>query len=489
MGIARRGGNKTFNCMKKLLSVLIVYWSVVGCSINPATGKQDFVLMSEAQEISIGKKYHSQIIQETQPYDNKDLQAYVQRIGDSLAKESHRPNLFYRFTVLDSADINAFALPGGYIYINRGLMSYLSSEEELAAVLGHEIGHVTARHSVRQQSQSQLLGVISAAIEMNSGQSVGQLANIASGALLSGYGREMELEADDLGAQYMHVTGYSAQGMTSVLTVLKDQEVYSKEVAERRGQKATGYHGLFASHPSNDKRLKKILNEVKRTPIIKEKVMTTSYLDKINGMVFGDSEGAGVRRGSEFFHGSLDVYLSSPNDWEIVNTSNNLIFSSPQGKAILRMSLEDLNFRETPQEYMRRISPDFYNGNKMNINNHEAFVALSKRSGKIFRLGVVFREKKVYQFVGYVKDNDYEIDRFDDSFLQIIKSFDNLDVRGRELSKSLRLKKYVTSESDSYKSLATESNIPFDAEQQLRLLNGDYPDKSLIVGKEIKLVE
>ena len=121
------------------------------------------------------------------------LQGYVQSIGESLAANSHRPNLVYRFTVLDSPDINAFALPGGYIYINRGLMAYLSSEEELAAVLGHEIGHVTARHSVRQYSQSQLMGVLSTAIEINSGRTAGNLANLASGALLSGYGRDMEL--------------------------------------------------------------------------------------------------------------------------------------------------------------------------------------------------------------------------------------------------------------------------------------------------------
>ena len=142
--------------MKKLSSLLILL-IFNGCSTNPVTGQQDFVMMSENQEISLGKKYHAQVLQQTPAYNDQELQDYVQRIGDSLSIKSHRPNLFYRFTVLDSPDINAFALPGGYIYINRGLMAYLSSEEELAAVLGHEIGHVTARHSVRQYSQSQLL--------------------------------------------------------------------------------------------------------------------------------------------------------------------------------------------------------------------------------------------------------------------------------------------------------------------------------------------
>ena len=125
-------------------------------------------MMTENDEISLGRKYHVQVLQQTPAYHDQELQEYVQKIGDSLSIKSHRPNLFYRFTVLDGPDINAFALPGGYIYINRGLMAYLSSEEELAAVLGHEIGHVTARHSVRQYSQSQLLGILSAAVQINS---------------------------------------------------------------------------------------------------------------------------------------------------------------------------------------------------------------------------------------------------------------------------------------------------------------------------------
>ena len=246
--------------MKIYFLLLLLIVSLVSCAVNPVTGKQDFVMISEEQEIQMGREYNSQILKMNPIYQDQELQEYVQSIGESLALKSHRPNLIYRFTILDSPDINAFALPGGYIYINRGLMSYFSSEEELAAVLGHEIGHVTARHSVRQYSQSQLMGILSAAIEINSGRTAGNIANLASGALLSGYGREMELEADDLGAQYIYQDGYSPQGMYDVLSVLKDQETYSKKIAEQRGQEPRSYHGVFASHPSNDLRLQEVLD-------------------------------------------------------------------------------------------------------------------------------------------------------------------------------------------------------------------------------------
>jgi len=141
------------------LILLLIFISITGCAVNPATGGQDLVLMSEQSEIALGRKTHKEILQQYSVYDNPELQAYVTGIGEDLAKNSHRNNLIYRFTVLDSKDVNAFALPGGYIYITRGLLAYLNSEAELAAVLGHEIGHVTARHSVRQYSATQLTNV------------------------------------------------------------------------------------------------------------------------------------------------------------------------------------------------------------------------------------------------------------------------------------------------------------------------------------------
>ena len=474
--------------MKKL-SCLLILFIINGCSVNPVTGQQDFVMMSENQEISLGKKYHAQVLQQTPAYNDQELQNYVQRIGDSLSIKSHRPNLFYRFTVLDSPDINAFALPGGYIYINRGLMAYLSSEEELAAVLGHEIGHVTARHSVRQYSQSQLMSIFSAAVQINSGRTAGDIVGVASGALLAGYGREMELEADELGAEYLYQDGYSTEGMMKVLSVLKDQEIYSKELAKQRGQEPINYHGIFASHPSNDKRLKEILEEVN----IKNKKgaakTQADYFEKINGMVYGDSEESGVRKGNEFFHKDLDLYLASPNNWEIINTPKNIIFRAPFSKAMLNVSLEDLNFRETPKEYMQRVASGFSKGEDLNINGYKGYTCLVReRTGEMRRLAVLFRERKIYQFVGYLDEQEKDFQKFDPLFMQIINSLDRLDQRGREMSKPLRVIKYIVKKGDTYKKLARGSAISYNAEDQLRLLNGDFPNRDLVVGKVIKLV-
>ena len=335
-------------------------------------------------------------------------------------------------------------------------MAYLSSEEELAAVLGHEIGHVTARHSVRQYSQSQLMGVLSTAIEINSGRTAGNLANLASGALLSGYGRDMELEADDLGAQYIFQEGYSAQGMYEVLSVLKDQEIYSKKIAEQRGQEPRSYHGVFASHPSNDRRLQEVLNNVSVSYKQGVKNNNDIFLSKIEGMVFGDSEQSGVRRGDEFFHGSLDLFLSSPSTWEIINTPNTLVFSSPFGEAILQMTIEDLNYKESPEEYMRRFASDTYDDQILTINGFEAFTTKAIKSGRMTRMAVIFKQDQVFQFIGYLKNEDTNLSQFDTNFLKIINSFRTLKEEEKKLAKPLRLSSYRVKKEDTYKSLGLE---------------------------------
>ena len=209
-------------------------------------------------------------------YDDAKLQAYVQRVGEKLAGLSHRPELFYRFTVLDSPEVNAFALPGGYVYITRGLMAYLNSEAELAAVLGHEIGHVTARHAVRQYTTAmaaQIGYTIGAIFVPQVGSQAGStLFNVLGTALVRGYGREHELQADELGAEYSALAGYDPDAMLEVLQVLKNQEEFEVERAKLEGREPNVYHGVFATHPSNDQRLQQVVKGAQpnkaRNPVI-----------------------------------------------------------------------------------------------------------------------------------------------------------------------------------------------------------------------------
>ncbi len=228
---------------------------IASCSSNPVTGKKDFSLISKDQELAMGAQGHRSVLRQMRKYNNPRLQAYVNSLGQQLARQSHRNDIKYTFTVLDDPSVNAFALPGGYIYLTTGLMAYLNSEGELAGVLGHEIAHVTARHGVKQQSAGMAGAILMSVLSKKSGSIDKNQMSQMSRALLSGYGREHELQADRLGAEYLARIGYDPKNMIDVISVLKSQEEFDKFQARREGRQPRAYHGVFASHPRNDLRL------------------------------------------------------------------------------------------------------------------------------------------------------------------------------------------------------------------------------------------
>ena len=172
-----------------------------GCATNPATGEIDIVLMSEHEEIKTGREMHEKLVAEGALYEDEKVQAYINQIGQDLATNSDRPDIAYTFSVIDNENINAFAFPGGYIYVNRGLLVYMDNQSELAAVLAHEIGHVTARHAVRQKTAAAASNTMAQLtyILTRSGD-LAQASNQYGTSLVRGYGREHELEADSEGA-------------------------------------------------------------------------------------------------------------------------------------------------------------------------------------------------------------------------------------------------------------------------------------------------
>lgn len=299
-----------------------------GCAVNPVTGNRNFTLMSEADEMREGRQAAAEISKTYDIYDGLPaLQNYVDEIGQKLASKSHRPQLDYHFTVVDSPEVNAFALPGGHIYVTRGILAYLNSEAELAAVLGHEIGHVTARHSVQQYSAATAANVAAAVGGLVAGifvpqlggqlaQGVRSLLGVTGSALLSGYGRSHELEADRLGAEYLARSGYDPQAMIKVISVLKNQELFDIEAAKQEGREPRRYHGIFATHPDNDTRLQEVVGEANRyAQPGKIDDRRAEFLHQTEGMIFGDAASQGVVRGNTFQHKQMGFMLSFPSGW------------------------------------------------------------------------------------------------------------------------------------------------------------------------------
>ena len=224
--------------------------------------------MSEEKEIEMGREEHKKIISQYGVYRDENLQTYVSMVGERVAKESSRPNLEYHFTVLDDDMINAFALPGGFIYVTRGMLTHMNSESELAAVLGHEVAHVTEKHAIRRNSRSQALNVlatVASAVTMSqmgqvAAEGVGELGSMFGGVLVTGYSREFELEADEVGAKFMAKAGYSPEAMLRTIEILKAKDRIEIEQARLEKREPQVYHGFLSTHPDHDTRYKQALS-------------------------------------------------------------------------------------------------------------------------------------------------------------------------------------------------------------------------------------
>ena len=468
---------------------------LVGCATNPVTGRPDLVFTSEEKEVEIGREAHQQIIgQQYRLYDNPELQAYVTELVNELAAVSHRSDLEFHSFVLDSPQVNAFALPGGYVYVTRGIMAYMNSEAELAGVLGHEIGHVTARHGVRQQSAATVTGVLAAAASIATGvREVGQAANFAGTALVRGYGRSHELEADRLGAEYLAKTGYDPQEMINVVGILKDQEEFDKQLARQEGREPRAYHGLFSTHPANDKRLQEVIqaaDKYRSSDNVRDP--NGRFLELTNGMVYGSGEADGIVRGNQFYHKDLDLALTFPSGWRIDNLPDRLIVSAPQQAAIMQVSIVNAGDSETPKDFVERTYGRVQNGEDISAGSYEGYSAIARGNTPFgeqnSRVSVIFRENQTFQFLSATRDPN-DLTRYDQDFISSAESLRDLTRRERDLAEAQRIKLVTARPGDTFEKLAENSPLEQNAADQLRLLNGLFPDGQPTAGQRIKVVE
>jgi predicted Zn-dependent protease len=295
--------------------------------VNPATGQTEFTAMSPAQEQEIGEEQHPQVLMQFGgPYDDAELQSYVSRIGDELAAVSELPELDFTFTVLNSEVINAFALPGGYVYITRGLLALADNEAELAGVMAHEIGHVTARHSAQRYSRGVLaqgglaIGTVLAGV-LGGGAAadlVQQAGGLGAQAYLAGYSRDQEFQADELGVRYMARAGYDPTAMSSFLEKLERNDQLMRRLSDRDG--ADPASSWFATHPRTPDRVLRAAEQASAASPGENRTGREDYLEQIDGMVYGEDPSQGFVRGRTFVHPDLRFAFDVPDGYRIVNT-------------------------------------------------------------------------------------------------------------------------------------------------------------------------
>jgi len=334
--------------IKRLCLFLIILSFVLatGCATNPVTHKPEIMLFSDQDEIEMGKEGNDAVLKQFGRYDDSALQGYIDQVGQNIARVNHRQELPYHYRVVDSAILNAFALPGGYIYINRGLLAYLNNEAQLASVLGHETGHVAARHGVKKYQKAigaqLVLAGVSLATE-SPGLAVG--TNLLLSAILQGYSRKDERQADELGALYMYKAGYDPLEMPAFFKILNQMEKQSPNLIEQ----------LFASHPPAPDRIEK--TEAQARDLIKEKTAGLAidhnrYISHLDGLVFGPGERDGIIDGTIYKNRYFRYQIQMPAGWKIQrgDTGGSVVAQDPSERYLCQVIPLELTEKQTPRE-------------------------------------------------------------------------------------------------------------------------------------------
>ena len=308
---------------------------LAGCETAPATGKSIFTGgLGPEEEQKLGLQEHPKILKEFggDYQEDPELSAYITSIGNLLARTSELPNLNFTFTVLDTPIVNAFALPGGYIYITRGLLALAENEAEVAGVLAHEIGHVTARHSAERYGNTVLAGAATTLLGVLVGGPAAQAAGGGAALALQSYSRDQEFEADTLGVRYLSRAGYDPQGMSSFLGKL---QAHGRLEAELRGQpgKADEFD-IMQTHPRTADRIERAIKAANTKAVADPIVAQDIYYGKIDGMLYGDDPSQGFIRGQEFLHPDLLFAFEVPSGFRLFNSSKAVLALGPEGSQI-----------------------------------------------------------------------------------------------------------------------------------------------------------
>jgi predicted Zn-dependent protease len=438
-----------------------------------------------------GEKAHLELIEQMPLYDDQALSEYVRRVGQRLAGVSDMPDVNYRFNIINSPDINAFAAPGGWIYVNRGLLAYLETEDQLAAVLGHEIGHVALRHHGRRKSRAATSKVAATVMAILTGSGdVARAVDLYGAEWVSGFGRETELEADEAGARYLARAGYDPYAMVEVIQILKDQEIFSKKVANA----APTYHGVFSTHPKNDKRLHGIIEQAYAQMSNEGVEPVGSFLESIDGLAWGNPAADGIVKGSRYYHGNMGFVVDFPKGWE-VKDSPVRVLAHPRAKAnvtFIAMIGQGVEEEMTPREFIEdQLNIELADeGVALEPDGFPALVATAANPGasEVLLVGAVLKDATGFAFRAETREAA-DVEGLREKLQAVVASFRRMQASDLQEATTTRVKVVEARPGDTYASLGRASTLDRFPEEQLRLLNGDFPHGEPRAGDLIKTVQ
>lgn len=484
----------------RLGACAVAAWLAVSCASNPATGGRDVVLSTSQGEIEQSRRYHDQISRFYGIYEDQAIQDYVNAVGQRVARASDLPDMEWHFTVLDEGSINAFTTGGGYIYINRGLLTYLNSEAELAAVLGHELAHVTARHIARQQSKMTAANLLTmAAVILTASPVLADVASIGSAAWIQGYGREAETEADKIGMEYMMRAGYDPNAMRKVFEAFKAQESFEVDAARAEGRPPNIYHGVFSSHPAPDARAAAASRAARQqgAPNPDWVINREVYMHAIDGLAFGSSRAQGVVRDNRFYHADMGITLAFPRGWTILNEKDRILAFTRTQETIMQITAEPRPVDKSPRDFMleRLKGVTLAGGESVTINGMEGYSLLSRSGSPLdqgagpIRYIVLYRGDSAFIYAGASRSARNGRPEADGLFRSVAETTRDLRPSEYALAEPYRLA--IVRATDKTRLADYAKDIPAQKyhKEELELINAVYPDKPLPIGEYIKIVQ
>ena len=469
-----------------LLVIILMAW-VISCAVNPVTGKRELMLLSEADEISLGQQTDQEIVQTYGVYEDAALNAYVNNLGQRIAAITHRPNLPYTFKVLDTPVVNAFAVPGGYVYLTRGILAYMNNEAELAGVIGHELGHVNMRHSAQQYTQQSLasLGLGVGLILSEKMRQYSDLAQFGVQMLFLSFSRADEREADDLGVDYSLKSGYDSNGMASFFVTLE------------RMNPASGGASLpewFSTHPNPDNRIQAVID---RTAKKKKEMAGTNfaineseYLAKLNGLIFGDDPRQGYVDGNAFYHPAMKFSFPVPSGWTVNNTPAQVQMISNQQDAVIIFGLSGgTNSAEAARAFVSESGVTVKQLDAVSINSltaHRLVASLQNESQALgFQSFFIEKDNNIYVFHGYTTEPQFS--GYQTTFERTMRSFTTLTDANRINVSPTKLIVKKTQRTGTARTVLQSLGVAQADLESAALMNGLTLDQQVPVGRMIKV--
>jgi len=468
----------------------LLFWTI-SCAVNPVSGRRELMLLSDAEEVNLGRETDAQVVQENGIYEDPDLTAYLDTLCQRLGKVSHRPNLNYQFKILDASVVNAFAVPGGYVYFTRGILASLNNEAELAGVMAHEIGHIAARHSAQQYSKAQFaqatLGVGLVVADVVGLSTLSGLTQLGVGMLFLRFSRDNERQADSLGVEYASRANYDASRLADFFQILEQMNP---------GSDRSGLPSWFSTHPSPEDRVHAVRAQARqwqqKLALNNPVVNGDTYLRKIDGLIFGEDPRQGYVKDKIFYHPDLRFQFPVPDRWTFQNTPSQVQMVNEEKNAVILFGMEaGTSPGEVAKKFVTQTRAQVIRSNAIRVNHlsSQRVVSDVRTEKGTIRIMSYFIEKdeKIFTFHGLSSAEKFQ--NVQALFEKTMSQFKELSDPNRINVKPDQIRVRLTRTSDTMGNTLRSLGVPNDQLEQVALLNGRQLNDRIPANTLIKVVE